>query len=159
MQQSPWCPRTVGGSKQDCAVCMDVCGSEGGVIKLGCSHSFCRQCIATHAARQVRHTRGHTRLGTQPGLARLRGSDVAALPRPQRQQPGLHGRPLYPHAPPSHWQVRHSQPPSCPLCKGQLSEAEVAESGPAKEMADESDDEGGEDQVRGYQPEGLPARV
>lgn len=53
MQQSPWCPRTVGGSKQDCAVCMDVCGSEGGAIKLGCSHSFCRQCIATHAARQV----------------------------------------------------------------------------------------------------------
>ena len=35
----------------------------------------------------------------------------------------------------------------------------MAESGPAKEMADESDDEGGEDQVRGYQPEGLPARV
>ena len=28
----------------------------------------------------------------------------------------------------------------------------MAESGPAKEMADESDDEGGEDQVRGYPP-------
>ena len=83
MQQSPWCPRTDGGSKQDCAVCMDVCGSEGGAIKLGCSHSFCRQCIATHAARQVRRTRGHTRLGTQPELARLRGSVVAAaLSRP-----------------------------------------------------------------------------
>jgi hypothetical protein len=51
-----------------------------------------------------------------------------------------------------HWQVRHNQPPSCPLCKGQLTEAEVAESGPAKEMADESDDEDSEDQVRGYQP-------
>ena len=69
------------------------------------------------------------------------------------------GRFIPMHPPPYHWQVRHHQPPSCPLCKGQLSEAEVAESGPAKEMADESDDEGGEEQVRSYQLEGLPARV
>ena len=78
MQQSPWCPRTVGGSKQDCAVCMDVCGSEGGAIKLGCTHSFCRECIATHAARQVRHWRA----GVGVGAALEAGVGVgAAHPR------------------------------------------------------------------------------
>jgi len=39
----------------DCIICMDALGTEGGHVKLSCGHSFCRQCIATHAARQLRH--------------------------------------------------------------------------------------------------------
>ena len=75
---------------------MEPCGTEGGRVTLSCVHSFCRQCIATHAARQVRH-------------------DLAA---------------------------------SCPLCKGELTEAEVESCGPAREMQEESDDEdGGEQEV------------
>ena len=48
-------PRSSGGTAEDCPICMDPCGTEGGRVTLGCRHSFCRQCIATHAARQVRH--------------------------------------------------------------------------------------------------------
>ena len=39
----------------DCIICMDQLGAAGGQVKLTCGHSFCRQCIATHAARQLRH--------------------------------------------------------------------------------------------------------
>ena len=89
-------PRSAGGTPEDCTICMDKSGTEGGRVTLGCSHHFCRECLATHAARQV----------------------------------------------------RHDQPPSCPLCKGQLTEAEVEQCGPAREMKEESEDEdGGEQEV------------
>lgn len=82
-------PRSAGGTPDDCTICMDKSGTEGGRIMLGCCHHFCRSCLATHAARQA----------------------------------------------------RHEQAPSCPLCKGELTEAEVEECGPAREMKEESDDE------------------
>ena len=88
-------PRTAGGSVLDCMICMDQCGTEGGQLTLGCCHSFCCQCIATHTARQV----------------------------------------------------RHELPPSCPLCKGHLTEQEVVSCGPPKEMQEESEDEEEEEPV------------
>jgi hypothetical protein len=34
---------------------LDTVGTEGGTVILGCSHAFCRTCLATHVARQQRH--------------------------------------------------------------------------------------------------------
>ena len=48
-------PCSAGCSKIDCAICMDVCGTEGGVASLSCRHEFCRTCLATHLERQKRH--------------------------------------------------------------------------------------------------------
>lgn len=86
-------PRSGGGSIQECIICMETCGTEGGKMTLRCHHSFCRQCVATHAARQV----------------------------------------------------RHELPPSCPMCKGNLTVEEVVRCGPARDMLEESDDEDDEE--------------
>ena len=48
-------PRSPGGTKLECVICMDALGADGGVLELGCKHSFCRACVATHIARQQRY--------------------------------------------------------------------------------------------------------
>ena len=48
-------PKSTGGSKRHCPICMDKVGMQNGFITLACRHSYCRTCLATHHARQQRH--------------------------------------------------------------------------------------------------------
>jgi len=38
----------------ECPICLDSLGSDGGVHAIGCMHTFCRGCIATHLTRDNR---------------------------------------------------------------------------------------------------------